>query len=69
MKALNEIGAKKTIKFTIYSIIAIFYHLLIDHIFNFPQARKISLQLIGATIGRDTIIMNVKLFNWHQLGI
>ena len=69
MKALNEIGAKKTIKFTIYSIIAIFYHLLIDHIFNFPQARKISLQLIGATIGRDTIIMNVKFFNWHQLGI
>jgi len=68
MKATSEIGLKKTIKFTAFCLIAVFYHLLIDHFFNFPQARKLFLQILGSTIGKDSIILNVKFFNWHHLG-
>lgn len=68
MKATNEIGLKKTIKYTAFSLIAVFYHLLIDHIFNFPQARKLFLQTLGSTIGKDSILMNMKFLNWHHSG-
>lgn len=68
MKATNEIGLKKTIKFAVFCLIAVFYHLLIDHIFNIPQTRKLFLQILGSTIDKDSILLNVKFFNWHHSG-
>ena len=68
MKALKEIDAEKVIKFAIFGILQILYHLLIDHIFNIPQARKIFLQLLGVTIDKDSILMHVQFFNWHHKG-
>ena len=69
MKALKEISAEKALKFAVFSIIQTLYHLLIDHIFNFPQSRKLFLQLLGAAVGKDSILMNVRFFNWHKKGL
>ena len=68
MKALKEMNAEKVIKFAVFGILLTIYHLLIDHIFNIPQARKIFLQLLGVTIDKDSILMNVQFFNWHRKG-
>jgi len=68
MKALHEMSVKKAIKFVVFGMIAILYHLFIDHILNFPQTRKLCLQLIGSRIGKNSILMSVKFFNWHHFG-
>ena len=65
MKALKEIGAGKVIRFAIFSVLQAVYHLGVDLIFNFPQTRKLFLQILGSAVGKDSIIMNVKFFNWH----
>jgi len=64
MKAYEEIGFSKTIKFVVYAILQCFYSLLI-----LPPLRKLFLILFGAEIGSDSVIMNVKFFNWHQKGL
>src|SRR3989338_519640 len=68
MKALKEIGAGKVIRFAIFSVLQAVYHLGVDLIFNFPQTRKLFLQILGSAVGKDSIIMNVKFFNWHHTG-
>lgn len=67
-KAIQEIGKTKTIKFIFYVLVEVLYHNLIDHILFFPQIRKLFLQILGARIGTDSIIMSVKLINWHHFG-
>jgi len=68
MKAIEEIGYKRTFKFVIYSIIQVIYHQLINHLFFIPPARKLFLILLGARIGSDSVLMDVKFFNWHHSG-
>ncbi|MDP2632575.1 MAG: acyltransferase [Candidatus Curtissbacteria bacterium] len=68
MKGLEEIGSIKTIRFLLYSILHVIYHNVIDHLFSIPPARKLYLQLVGARIGNDSVIMDVRFFNWHQNG-
>jgi len=68
MKAYNEIGPKKSVRFFLYTLYEVLVHRVIVHILFFPQVRKFSLQLVGAIIGKDTIIMDVKFFNWHHKG-
>lgn len=68
MKAIEEIGIKKTWRFFIYSVLQIFYHQIIIHTLFLPPFRKIFLQILGAKIGAGTIIMEVKFFNWHHKG-
>lgn len=68
MKATKEVGTKKTIRFILYALAEVIYHRLILHILFFPQARKLFLQILGAKIGKNTIIMEVKFFNWHHTG-
>lgn len=68
MKAIDELGFKKSARFIIYSFLQVFYHQIINHLFFFPQARKLFFQILGAKIGPDTIIMNVSFFNWHHCG-
>lgn len=64
MKATEEVGFGKAIKFIIYTFLQCFYSLLI-----LPPLRKYFLILLGAKIGKDSIIMNVKFFNWHHSGL
>lgn len=68
IKVIQEVGFRKTIKFLIYSFIQILYHLLIDHVFNLPPFRKYFLILLGAKVGKDSILMSVKFINWHYGG-
>lgn len=68
MKAVNEIGSKKTIRFVLFSLAQVVYHRLILHLFFFPPVRKLFLQILGAKVGENTVIMEVKFFNWYHRG-
>lgn len=68
MEPLRELGVQKSFKFIVYSILAVVYHNLIDHLFYISYARTIFLTILGAKIGTSTIIMDVKFFNWHHKG-
>lgn len=59
----KEVGYLEAIKFTFYIVVQILYGLLI-----FPHLRSIFLNLLGANICLNLIMMNVKFFNWHQKG-
>lgn len=68
MKAIEEIGYKKTVKFIYYSLVQVLYHNFIDHFFYFSHVRKLFLKLLGAKIGKNTILMDAHFFNWHHKG-
>ena len=68
MKEIEELGLRKSFRFLVYSFLQIIYHNLIDHFLFIPQARKLFLQILGAKIGNNSIIMDVKFFNWHHTG-
>ena len=68
MKAIEETGFKKTTKFALYSIYEVLLHRIINHLLFFPQIRKFFLQLVGSKIDTDSIIMDVRFFNWHHKG-
>ena len=68
MKAIEEIGVAKILRFIFFSFVLSIYHLFIDHIFNLPPIRKYFLILLGAKVGKDSILMSVKFFNWHYGG-
>jgi len=63
MKALREIRLKKALKFGLVTILMIPYKVMI-----FPQLRVLYLRLLGAKIGKDVIIHNVKFFNYYRTG-
>lgn len=63
MKGIQEIGIKKSVYFIWFSILQLIYNLTF-----LPQLRRLFLILEGATIGRNSTIMHVKFFNWHQQG-
>jgi len=63
MKAYSEIGPKKLLKFIAFSLGQALYGVLI-----FPPLRYIYLSFLGAKIGKNVVIMNVKFFNWHHGG-
>lgn len=68
MRAIKETGTKKTIRFVLYAIYEVLIHRIISHLLYFPQVRQFFLQVIGAKIGKDSIIMDVRFFNWHHKG-
>lgn len=68
MRAIEEVGLKKTIRFLIYCVVQVAYHLLIDHLFYFSHARKLFMIILGSKIEKDAILMNVRFFNWHHTG-
>ncbi|MEK7581059.1 MAG: acyltransferase [Patescibacteria group bacterium] len=63
MKELEEIGIKKGVKFVLFECIKIIFILM-----SLPPLRKLFLQMLGAKIGNNTNIMNIKFFNWHHKG-
>ena len=63
MKALEEIGVRKAIKFALYSLaMGVFDFLLL------PMARVWFLRFLGAQIGKDAIIHKVRFFNYYRKG-
>lgn len=64
MQALKEVGFKKAFKFVLFSFFQLFFGLL-----PLPQLKILCLQIGGAKIGKDSIIMDVHFFNWHHLGL
>src|SRR3990167_3001928 len=68
MKAVEEIGIRKSWRFFIYSAVQIIYHQFIVHLLFLPIFRKIFLQVLGANIGTGSIIMDIRFFNWHHTG-
>ncbi len=64
MKALREIGIKKTIRYIFYTIWYVFFRLSL-----FSPIRVIMLELAGAKIGKNTIINNIALFNLYRTGL
>jgi acetyltransferase-like isoleucine patch superfamily enzyme len=63
MKALGEIGFKKSLKFFFTTIALIIFKLMI-----FPQLRRWYLKLVGVKVGKNAIIHNVKFFNGYRKG-
>ncbi|MBI3341920.1 acyltransferase [Candidatus Curtissbacteria bacterium] len=63
MEAIKEVGLAKTIRFVIYTILYRIYRL-----WPFPIFRGLMLGLMGAKIGKSTVIMDAKFFNFHHAG-
>lgn len=61
MKAFKEIGFVKSTKFLFYSLIE--FLLTVTFI---PQIRVLVLKLLGASIGDNTIILNVSFMNLYR---
>lgn len=61
MKALKEIGLKKTLKFLFYSLIEFLLSICL-----LPQIRVLLLNLLGASIGKNTIILNCGFMNLYR---
>src|SRR3989344_5977524 len=68
MKAIKELGTLKIAKFIFFTFVSSIYHLSIDHVFNLTPFRKYFLILLGAKIGKDSIVMRIHFFNWHYGG-
>lgn len=69
MKATSELGVGGILWFITTSILQTIYQVIVTNLLFFPLARNFYLSLLGAEIGKDTIIMNVKFFNWHRTGL
>lgn len=60
MKAIEEVGLKPILRYTLFVPLQIVYGLL-----YLPPIRALFLRLLGAKVNKNSIIMNVKFFNWH----
>ncbi len=63
MNLHKEVGYFEALKFFSFSLIQIIYGLL-----TFPHLRSIFLNILGANVNLNLVMMNVKFFNWHQKG-
>ena len=64
MKALREIGISRAARFGFFTLALLPYRLLL-----FPQLRAPYLRLLGARIGRRTILHDVRFFNLYRRGL
>jgi maltose O-acetyltransferase len=63
MKALDEIGTAKALRFGLYTLALAPYRLLL-----FPPLRAVYLRLLGARIGPRSILHDVRFFNLYRRG-
>lgn len=61
MKALKEIGLSKSIKFLLFALVEFFLSILIV-----PQIRVFFLRLLGAKIGKNSLVLNVIFMNLYR---
>jgi acetyltransferase-like isoleucine patch superfamily enzyme len=64
VKALREIGPGRALRFGLFSLAMVPYRLLL-----FPQLRAPYLRLLGARIGRRSILHDVRFFNLYRRGL
>ena len=64
MKALGEIGWGRAVRFGFFTLAMVPYRLAL-----FPQLRAPWLRLLGARIGRRTILHDVRFFNLYRRGL
>ncbi|MBS3152095.1 acyltransferase [Candidatus Woesearchaeota archaeon] len=64
MKAIKELGIKKIFRYASNKLLIIIYNGLI-----FPPLKKTFLKLMGAKIGNNVVLENVKFFNLYRTGI
>ena len=64
MKALGQIGWRKAFRFGWFTLALVPYRLLL-----FPQLRAPWLRLLGARIGRRTVVHGVRFFNLYRRGL
>jgi len=64
VKALGEIGWGRAVRFGFFTLAMVPYHLAL-----FPQLRAPWLRLLGARIGRRTILHDVRFFNLYRRGL
>lgn len=64
MKALSEIGLGRAARFGFFSLAMVPYRLAL-----FPQLRAPWLRLLGARIGRGSVLHGVRFFNLYRRGL
>jgi acetyltransferase-like isoleucine patch superfamily enzyme len=64
VKALGEIGWARAARFGFFTLAMVPYRLAL-----FPQLRAPWLRLLGASIGRGTILHDVRFFNLYRRGL
>ncbi len=64
MKALREIGWSRAARFGFFTLAMVPYRLAL-----FPQLRAPWLRLLGARIGRRTVLHDVRFFNLYRRGL
>jgi len=62
-KALKEVGWVKGVKFIYFELAMALFKLLI-----IPQARVVYLRLLGAKIGKDVTVLDIKFINCYRKG-
>lgn len=63
MKALDEVGWSKVLRFAFFTLALVPYRLAL-----FPPLRALWLRLLGARIGRRVVLHDVRFFNAYRLG-
>lgn len=64
MKALDEVGWRKLLRFAFFTLALVPYRLAL-----FPPLRTLWLRLLGARIGRRVVLHDVRFFNAYRLGL
>jgi len=64
VKALGEIGWGRAARFGFFTLAMVLYRLAL-----FPQLRAPWLRLLGARIGRGTVLHDVRFFNLYRRGL
>ena len=64
MKALSEVGWRRTARFGFFTLAMVPYRLALV-----PQLRAPWLRLLGARIGRRTVVHDVRFFNLYRRGL
>jgi acetyltransferase-like isoleucine patch superfamily enzyme len=63
VKVVDEIGWRKIVRFGFFSLALVPYRMAL-----FPPLRKLWLRLLGARVGRRTVLHDVRFFNTYRLG-
>ena len=64
MKAIREIGFGEAIRYLFYSLFRIFFKAL-----PFSPLRVLSLYMLGAQIGKNVVVEDLRLINLHKKGL
>lgn len=63
ISALKEIGLRKAVRFGLTTLAMVLFRALL-----FPPLRSGFLRLLGARVGADTIVHDIRLFNLYRTG-